>query len=93
MELPVNYEKISQQERRRVREEYIKRQNGLCYHCGKPLDDKPCESVRKKSINKALFPPHFLKHPVHLHHDHITGMTIGAIHSRCNAVLWQYYGE
>lgn len=32
-------------------------------------------------------------YPVHLHHDHKTGLTIGAVHAKCNAVLWQYYGE
>jgi len=35
MELPVNYEKISQQERRLVREEYIKLQDRKCHYCQK----------------------------------------------------------
>jgi hypothetical protein len=41
----------------------------------------------------SLFPKNFLKWPVHLHHSHDTGMTIGAVHSYCNAVLWQYHNE
>jgi hypothetical protein len=49
--------------------------------------------VMSKKINVDLFPPNFFKWPVHLHHDHRTGMTIGAVHCRCNAVLWQYHGE
>ena len=93
MELPVDYTKLDYRERRRVREEYIRIQNGLCYHCGKPLSGKPDSRVLSKSINRELFPENFFKWPVHLHHSHETGMTIGAIHSRCNAVLWQYYGE
>jgi hypothetical protein len=28
-----------------------------------------------------------------LHHCHQTGLTIGAVHAKCNAVLWQYHGE
>jgi len=44
-------------------------------------------------INENLFPPKFLNWPVHLHHDHKTGMTVGAVHSHCNAVLWQYHNE
>lgn len=49
--------------------------------------------LRGMTVNMKLFPPNFFKHPVHLHHDHQTGMTIGAVHNHCNAVLWQYYGE
>ncbi|AGI61771.1 hypothetical protein VCO139_0016 [Vibrio phage VCO139] len=40
-----------------------------------------------------LFPKNMFQYPIHLHHDHNTGMTIGAVHARCNAVLWEYYGE
>jgi hypothetical protein len=47
----------------------------------------------KKKINARLFPPNFFNWPVHLHHCHVTGLTIGAIHCHCNAVLWQYHGQ
>jgi hypothetical protein len=40
-----------------------------------------------------LFPELFLKYPVHLHHSHVTGLTIGAVHAYCNAVLWVYHDE
>ena len=40
-----------------------------------------------------LFPESFFKYPVHLHHSHDTGKTIGAVHAYCNAVLWEYYGQ
>lgn len=93
MKLPVNYDKLHWRERKKVREEYIKIQKGKCCHCGQPLDKNPCSSVRCLSINKSLFPKNFFKYPVHLHHNHDTGMTIGAVHCYCNAVLWQYYGE
>ena len=93
MELPVNYEELSFPERREVREEYIKRQGGKCSHCDKPLNGQPDKSVSSLSVNRSLFPSNFFKWPVHLHHDHQTGMTIGAVHNYCNAVLWIYHGE
>lgn len=93
MELPVNYDKIPQKQRRLVREEYIRVQEGLCQHCGASLEGSPITEVMESYIHKELFPKFFFKHPVHLHHDHNTGMTIGAVHARCNAHLWQYFGE
>ena len=92
-ELPVDYTKLTQSQRREVRLQYIDQQNGICPHCGQPLDGLPSEEVRAAPVLHELFPPNFFDHPVHLHHSHDTGMTIGAIHARCNAVLWQYFGE
>lgn len=91
--LPANYNALTQQERRAVREEYGRRQGGLCSHCSAPLDGPPEKKILATKINLDLFPPNFLKWPVHLHHDHLTGKTIGAVHSRCNAVLWEHHGE
>jgi len=34
MILPVDYTKLSISERREVRLEYVKKQNGLCSYCG-----------------------------------------------------------
>ena len=93
MDLPVNYEKLTWQERRSVREEYIRRQKGKCHHCGAPLNGPATQEMRSRWVRKSAFPPNFFKYPVHLHHSHDTGMTIGAVHNQCNAVLWQYHGE
>lgn len=90
---PVDYAKLTPQERKSVREQYVKEQNGLCHHCGAPLNEDPPHDVLRKWVNKRLFPPNFFKYPIHLHHNHDTGMTIGAVHCYCNAVLWQHYGE
>jgi hypothetical protein len=84
---------MSQPERAKMRAEYVREQDGKCRHCGAPLDQEPPQSITGKSINWKRFPPNFLRWPVHLHHSHDTGMTIGAVHARCNAVLWQYHGE
>ena len=93
MDLPAVYHNMDWQTRRAVREEYTKRQDGLCSHCGAPLSGGPTDTVQKLSVNKRRFPANFFKHPVHLHHSHKSGLTIGAVHSQCNAVLWQYHGE
>ena len=93
MQLPVNYTKLHYTQRKVVRNEYIKRQDGKCYHCKKPLSGKPCHSALLLIVRPALFPKNFFNYPVHLHHNHDTGMTIGAVHAHCNAVLWQYFGE
>lgn len=91
--IPANYNELTQPERRKVRERYCSLQDWKCHHCGTELDQKPAAHVLSKDINMRLFPKGFLDHPIHLHHCHRTGMTIGAVHARCNAVLWQYHGE
>lgn len=91
--IPANYNLLTQPERRKVREKYNKLQDWKCCHCGTDLQDEPAKHIMAKSINLKLFPKGFLTHPIHLHHNHDTGMTIGSVHARCNAVLWQYHGE
>ena len=91
--LPAVYDRLTARERASVREAYAEAQGGLCWHCGFPLDTPPAPGIVTKPINWALFPPGFTKHPVHLHHSHDTGLTIGAVHALCNAYLWQYEGE
>lgn len=91
--LPAQYERLSSRDRARAREQYIEAQRGLCWHCGFPLDTPPAPAIAALPIKWHLFPPTFMLHPVHLHHSHETGLTIGAVHALCNAVLWQYHGE
>lgn len=93
MELPVDYRHLTPSQRRVVREAYIEKQGGKCKHCEAPLNDKAAETILRKPVDKDLFPANFFRWPVHLHHDHNTGLTIGAVHCYCNAVLWQYHGE
>lgn len=90
MELPCNYERLTQSQRKSVREEYEFRQDYKCKYCNTDLYVRPS---KRKRIDWSRFPPNFLKYPIHLHHNHSTGMTIGAVHAYCNAVLWQYHGE
>jgi len=91
--LPVEYDNICSQEKKMVREQYIKEQNNLCWHCGEDLLSDAPERITEKKINLQIFPPGFLQHPIHLQHDHDTGLTEGAVHAYCNAVLWQYHGK
>jgi hypothetical protein len=91
--LPVDYTKLDWRERKEVRLQYIEEQSNLCHHCGCSLSEAAPTHITSKKINWNLFPPNFLQYPIHLQHDHETGMTEGAVHSYCNAVLWQYYGR
>ncbi len=93
MKLPVNYNETPPMQRRAVREEYVRQQAGKCCHCGEPLNADPPMEILEKPVNGKLFPVGFFNHPVHLHHSHETGITIGAVHAYCNAVLWQFHGE
>lgn len=88
--LPAIYKELTPAERREVRLEYILLQEGRCWHCDGSLEVPPQHA---KPVNKKLFPEGFFGWPVHLHHDHKTGLTIGAVHALCNAILWQYHGE
>ncbi len=88
--LPLSYHELSPSERRKVREQYIEEQEGLCYYCNEPLGEEPPTHITQKPINWDRFPQGFLVHPIHLQHCHNTGLTEGAVHAYCNAVLWQY---
>jgi len=88
--LPIDYPSSDSKLRKQAREQYVREQKGLCQHCGVDILENPKEI---DSIDWSLFPTHFRKWPVHLHHCHKTGFTIGAIHMYCNAWLWQYKKE
>lgn len=93
LELPINYDDAHWTVRKQARIQYVKEQKGKCQYCGNLLINQPTEAVMSSSINIMLFPVGFFERPIHLHHDHKTGLTIGAVHARCNAYLWQYKGE
>ena len=93
MKLPIKYSKSHWTVRKQARDNYTLIQGGACWYCRKPLDGGPSDEVANAKINRRLFPEGMFKYPVHLHHDHTTDDTIGAVHSRCNAYLWQYKGE
>ena len=89
-ELPVDYNTLHWFECKKVREQYIKEQNNKCFYCGCNLDESAPKRIKNKKINWELFPENFLKYPIHLQHNHKTGMTEGAVHNYCNAVMRQY---
>lgn len=91
--LPVKYNKLSKEMKRKVRQQYIREQNNLCYHCKGLIHIEPPFKINIMKINKKLFPKGFFSSHIHLHHSHKTGLTIGTVHAKCNAVLFQYYGE
>lgn len=93
MILPVNYNDTPIHQRRAVREAYVIRQRGKCYYCESSLSGPPSREKLELTVTPSKYPNGFFNNPVHLHHDHVTGMTIGAVHAHCNAVLWEYHGE
>lgn len=93
LKLPVKYSELDQTERREIRYQYIIKQRRRCCHCKMSLDLPPPDYIQMMKIDRSLFPENFFSHPVHLHHNHDTDLTIGAIHCYCNAVLWEYEGE
>jgi hypothetical protein len=93
LDLPIDYNSADWVRRKLAREQYCIDQNWKCHHCGCDLKGDPPDDIINKRVDIKLFPKTMFKYPIHLHHCHKTGMTIGAVHAKCNAVLWQYYGE
>jgi len=91
--LPVDYTTLKWKIRKEVREQYIEEQGNKCMYCGGDLNEEPPTNITNKIIDWDLFPSQFLKNPIHLQHNHNTGMTEGAVHAYCNAVMWQYDGR
>ena len=91
--LPTDYDLLSREQRKEVRELYIEKQDKRCLYCKESLSSDPPDRITKREINWSLFPLNFLKYPIHLQHNHYTGMTEGAVHAYCNAVMWQYEGR
>jgi hypothetical protein len=89
--LPIKYSKLTPLQRREVRMQYIKEQNGLCFWCKEKLTKPPAKHIREKEIDWSLFPENFQDFPIHLQHNHETDLTEGAVHALCNAVMWQYH--
>jgi len=89
-DLPIDYSSLKWWERRNVRNQYRIQQDNKCYYCNCSLSEDPHKHITDKKIDWSLFPPNFLKYPIHLQHNHETGMTEGAVHAYCNAVMWQY---
>jgi len=88
-ELPVIYNDLGSLHKRLVREQSAQEQDDLCYLCKASLTGPPSQEILNKPIDRNLFPMGFFNYPVHLQHCHKTGLTEGAVHAQCNAVMWQ----
>ena len=93
---PQRYCDLNSNQRRKLRDEYVEYFGGRCLYCDGHLDDEPHEFVRQSADeiewdNLPESKEGFLKNPVHLHHDHETGLTLGPIHALCNAHSWHFY--
>ncbi len=92
-DLPILYRSVSPAQRREVRDQYVAEQGGDCPFCYCALSGPPEPVTQTLHLDPERLPPGFFRHPVHLHHDHETGLTISAVHARCNAILFQYFGQ
>jgi len=92
-ELPARYSRCTREERALAREEYARRQKGICPFCLQPLLGDPPPVIQRLPLDQRLWGPEFMRWPQHLHHDHHTDLTIGTYHARCNAVLAAYFKE
>lgn len=92
-DLPVEYHRLSPRDKRAVRNQYIVKQSHKCFFCGESLNDDPPKHIKNASMNKRMFPKGMLNYPIHLQHDHRTGLTEGAVHAKCNAYWWEYKGR
>jgi hypothetical protein len=94
-DLPVFYDDLDWKkgEKKSVRDQYVKEQNGKCMWCNRPLGGPPPTEIQKMPIDESLYPPNMFEHPVHLQHNRKSGLTEGAVHAKCNAVMWEYYGR
>ena len=92
-DLPLVYNNIPASHKANVRAQYISKQKGLCMFCNNPLSGRPTKRVINFKVNWKLFPMGFRYHPVHLQHDHYTGLTEGVVHMKCNAYMWQVLGR
>lgn len=93
---PQRYRDLNANQHRKLRDEYVEYFRGRCLYCDGQLDDEPHEFVRQSADeiewdNLPGSKEGFLKNPVHLHHDHETGLTLGPIHALCNAHSWHFY--
>ena len=52
MELPTDYTKLTQPQRREVRLQYIKEQNNMCMYCGESLDEDAPKRITDKPIKR-----------------------------------------
>ncbi|MDX1406389.1 MAG: sigma factor-like helix-turn-helix DNA-binding protein [Woeseiaceae bacterium] len=93
---PQRYRDLNYNQRRKLCDEYVEYFKGRCPYCNELLDNEPHEFVRQSAdeIDWDTLPggkEGFLKNPVHLHHDHKTGLALAAVHAMCNAHSWHSY--
>jgi hypothetical protein len=91
--LPARYSLLSPSERREVKAMYVAYQGDTCYYCKGNLKQAPPEKIANIKVKPHYYPKGFFENSIHLHHNHSTDLTLGAVHAHCNAVLWEYHGE
>lgn len=84
LELPTKYSSLTGERKSAVKEAYICLQRDRCWLCGDDLYDPPKFLVENPNY-MPLCGNQLAEHsPLHLHHDHKTGLTLGVTHAECN---------
>jgi len=92
----VKYASLSAQQKADKRREYAVHQEGRCL-CGNPLIGPARQDILDFLGNAPdgyldrCFPggwKAFIANPIHLDHDHATGLTRAVLHAECNAYEW-----
>jgi len=86
LELPIKYSSLSGERLSAVKEAYTCLQRERCWLCGNNLWDLPKYIVENPKL-MGLCGNQLAEHsPLHLHHDHDTGLTLGVTHAECNII-------
>lgn len=103
--LPMPYDELRRNWRKKrfVRDAYRAFQDDACCICGgllAPYGDAPKKTRENLEILEAVIGKgeainlsKLQRWPTHLHHNHETGLTVGAAHGACNIWLWISEGK
>lgn len=86
LELPTKYSSLSGERLAVVKEAYICLQRERCWLCGGNLYELPNHVVDNPNLIGLCSSQLAEQHPLHLHHNHDTGLTLGVAHAECNII-------
>ena len=87
LELPTKYSSLSGERLSAVKEAYICLQRERCWLCGNNLYELSKYLVDNPKLMPLCGNELAERYPLHLHHDHDTGLTLGVTHAECNIII------
>lgn len=86
LELPTKYSSLSGERLSAVKDAYICLQRERCWLCGDNLYELPKYIVDNPNYMGLCYNQLAEQTPLHLHHNHDTGLTLGVAHAECNII-------